>query len=54
MKTILLILTTFIVFISARQQDTTFYGNSLSIWKKQANGAWKYVADAGVDTPKPR
>jgi ketosteroid isomerase-like protein len=37
-----------------KDQDTTLYGNYLSIWKKQANGTWKYVVDAGVNTPKPR
>ena len=33
--------------------DTTLYGNYVSIWKKQANGTWKYVLDAGCNTPKP-
>jgi len=27
------------------------YGNYVSIWKKQANGDWRYVLDAGTDTP---
>jgi ketosteroid isomerase-like protein len=33
--------------------DTTMYGNYISIWKKQADGTWKYVLDAGCNTPKP-
>ncbi|MEP6911615.1 MAG: DUF4440 domain-containing protein [bacterium] len=27
------------------------YGFYFSIWKKQADGAWKAVVDAGIDTP---
>jgi ketosteroid isomerase-like protein len=33
--------------------DTTLYGNYVSIWKKQADGSWKYVLDGGCNTPKP-
>jgi ketosteroid isomerase-like protein len=29
------------------------FGQFLSIWKKQKDGAWKVVLDAGVKTPKP-
>ena len=29
------------------------YGRFLSVWKKQKDGAWKVVLDAGVETPKP-
>ena len=32
--------------------DTTYYGNYISIWKKQPDGSWKYIFDAGVDTPE--
>ena len=32
--------------------DTTFYGDYLTVWKKQADGSWKYVADGGNSTPK--
>ncbi len=31
--------------------DTIFYGNYVSIWKKQPNGDWKYVLDGGNATP---
>lgn len=34
-------------------RDTTEYGTYVTVWKKQANGAWKYVLDAGNSTPKP-
>src|SRR5215212_681657 len=27
--------------------DTTIYGTYVSIWKKQANGKWKFVLDSG-------
>ena len=36
-----------------KKMDTTMYGNYVSIWKKQRDGSWKYVLDAGSDTPKP-
>ncbi len=36
-----------------KAKDTTMYGNYLSIWKKQHDGTWKYVLDAGSNTPKP-
>lgn len=29
--------------------DTTLYGTYVSIWKKQADGKWKYVLDTGND-----
>jgi ketosteroid isomerase-like protein len=39
------------LYLKAR--DTTMYGNYISIWKKQPDGTWKYVLDAGSNTPKP-
>lgn len=36
-----------------RSQDTTLYGNYLSIWKKDSDGRWKYILDTGCNTPKP-
>ena len=36
-----------------KAKDTTLYGNYISIWKKQSDGSWKYVLDAGSNTPKP-
>ncbi len=29
----------------------TRYGNYVSVWKKQADGKWKFVLDAGTSTP---
>jgi len=29
------------------QKDTVIYGTYVSIWKKQADGKWKYVLDSG-------
>jgi len=28
-------------------KDTTIYGTYVSIWKKQADGSWKFVLDSG-------
>ena len=28
-------------------KDTLIYGNYVSIWKKQADGSWKFVLDSG-------
>jgi len=33
-------------------KDTTFYGAYVTVWKKQADGSWKFLADAGVNTPQ--
>ena len=37
-----------------KAKDTTMYGNYITIWKKQIDGTWKYVLDAGSNTPKPK
>lgn len=29
------------------------YGNFLSVWKRQKDGTWKVILDAGVENPKP-
>ena len=34
-------------------KDTVMYGNYYTIWKKQTDGAWKFVMDGGNNTPKP-
>lgn len=34
-------------------QDTTIYGNYVSIWKRKKDGSWRYVFDAGNPTPGP-
>ena len=36
-----------------KDAEAKAYGQFLSIWKKQKDGAWKVVLDAGVETPKP-
>jgi ketosteroid isomerase-like protein len=33
-------------------KDTTLYGNYITVWKRQADGSWKYVIDGGSDTPQ--
>lgn len=33
--------------------DTTYYGNYITIWKRQADGKWKWVVDGGDNTPSP-
>ncbi|MEZ4808978.1 MAG: nuclear transport factor 2 family protein [Allomuricauda sp.] len=37
-----------------KTQDTTYYGNYITIWKKQSDGTWKMRLDGGNDTPKPK
>lgn len=33
--------------------DTAYYGNYISIWKRQTDGKWKFVFDSGNSTPGP-
>ena len=33
-------------------KDTTIYGAYITVWKKQADGSWKFVADGGISTPQ--
>jgi ketosteroid isomerase-like protein len=35
--------------LQPKGQDTVLYGTYVSIWKKQQDGKWKYVLDAGND-----
>jgi ketosteroid isomerase-like protein len=37
--------------INATPSDTTSYGNYVTIWKRQADGTWKWVLDTGNSTP---
>jgi ketosteroid isomerase-like protein len=34
-------------------KDTTYYGNYVTIWRKQPDGKWKFLVDGGTDTPHP-
>jgi len=36
-----------------RGKDTTTYTNYCTIWKKQKDGTWKFVYDAGNNIPVP-
>jgi ketosteroid isomerase-like protein len=38
---------------NAAGTDTTLFGNYITVWKKQSDGSWKYVSDAGSNTPDP-
>lgn len=38
-------------FATNKQQDTIIYTNYCTIWRKQKNGAWKFVYDAGNTVP---
>ena len=29
------------------EKDTTIYGTYVNVWKKQANGSWKFILDTG-------
>lgn len=33
--------------------DTVFYGNYFTVWKKNSDRNWKVVLDGGNNTPKP-
>ena len=33
--------------------DTTYYGNYITVWKKQKDNSWKWVFDGGNNTPAP-
>lgn len=37
-----------------KTQDTTFYGNYVTIWKKKEDGKWKMILDGGNSTPNPK
>ena len=34
-------------------QDTTIFGNYITVWKRQEDGSWKFVLDGGNPTPGP-
>lgn len=36
------------------QTDSVFYGNYITIWRKQKDGSWKMTLDAGNGTPPPQ
>jgi ketosteroid isomerase-like protein len=37
-------------------QDTkpAAFGNFMTVWKRQANGPWKFVLDLGISNPEPK
>ncbi|MEH6763818.1 MAG: nuclear transport factor 2 family protein [Aequorivita antarctica] len=37
-----------------KTQDTTYYGNYVTIWKKKSDGTWKMSLDGGNSTPNPK
>jgi ketosteroid isomerase-like protein len=32
----------------------TAFGNFMTVWKKQANGSWRFVLDLGISNPMPK
>lgn len=34
-----------------KTEDTTYYGNYFTVWKKQKDGSWKVKLDGGNSTP---
>ncbi len=40
--------------IDSDGNQQTGYGHYVSIWKKQADGYWKWVFDTGVNSPGPK
>jgi len=39
------------ITMDSLQKESKTYGNYVTIWKRQADGSWKYVLDGGVSTP---
>ena len=39
---------------SADGQPSVRYGKYCSVWKRQADGTWKWVVDVGTPSPAPR
>ncbi len=37
---------------TSKGTDTIFYGDYLTVWKKQLDNSWKYLIDGGNETPK--
>jgi ketosteroid isomerase-like protein len=35
-------------------KDSLEYGNYVTVWKKMPSGEWRYILDAGNNTPKPQ
>lgn len=33
--------------------QTVFYSKYLTVWRRQADGSWKYILDGGNDAPAP-
>lgn len=38
---------------SVREQDSTYYGNYVTVWKRGADGKWRMRLDGGNETPGP-
>ncbi len=40
-------------YSGAKPSDPVQHGNYVSLWRKQADGAWKVILDTGVANPQP-
>jgi len=40
------------IFKTTAGKDTITYGAYITVWKKQPDGSWKFLADGGVTTPQ--
>ncbi len=40
-------------FATFKEKDTVTYTNYCTIWKKQADGSWKFLYDGGNNIPQP-
>jgi ketosteroid isomerase-like protein len=38
--------------VSATGEDKAFYGNYMTVWKKDDSGTWKFAVDGGNSTPE--
>ncbi len=37
----------------AEDEKAVAFGNYVTVWKRQADGEWKFVIDTGIDNPQP-
>lgn len=39
---------------NSKDAQPTAFGNFMTVWKKQADGSWKFVLDLGIANPQPK
>jgi ketosteroid isomerase-like protein len=41
-------------FLKDQDGKPTAFGSFMTVWKKQANGSWRFVLDLGISNPAPK